>query len=137
MTGKFPDYTFWRFIMVGVLNTLVGSAVMFSAYNLLPLNYWVSSALNYIVGSVVSYLLNKKFTFKSKKSSKTTVPRFVLNISLCYLIAYGAAKPIMGKILSSFGENIRENGAMVFGMGLFVMLNYVGQRLFVFKKEEK
>ncbi len=123
--------------MVGVLNTLVGSAVMFSAYNLLHLNYWVSSALNYIVGSVVSYLLNKKFTFKSKKSSKTTVPRFVLNISLCYLIAYGAAKPIMGKILSSFGENIRENGAMVFGMGLFVMLNYVGQRLFVFKKEEK
>lgn len=39
--------------MVGVINTLVGTGVMFAAYNLLHLSYWVSSASNYVVGSIV------------------------------------------------------------------------------------
>ena len=42
------DITFWKF-MVGVINTLVGTGVMFAAYNLLHLSYWVSSASNYVV----------------------------------------------------------------------------------------
>ena len=58
------DLTFWKFILVGIINTLVGTTVMFVAYNLCHLNYWVSSASNYVVGSIVSYFLNKYFTFK-------------------------------------------------------------------------
>ena len=57
------DLTFWKFILVGIINTLVGTTVMFVAYNLCHLNYWVSSASNYVVGSIVSYFLNKYFTF--------------------------------------------------------------------------
>ena len=66
MIKKLFDITFWKFILVGVINTLVGTAVMFGCYNLLHLSYWVSSAANYIVGSVVSYFLNKNFTFQNK-----------------------------------------------------------------------
>ena len=38
------DITFWKFVLVGIVNTLVGTGVMFAAYNLLHLSYWVSSA---------------------------------------------------------------------------------------------
>lgn len=61
------DITFWKFVLVGIVNTLVGTGVMFAAYNLLHLSYWVSSASNYVVGSIVSYFLNKYFTFQNKR----------------------------------------------------------------------
>ena len=69
-----------RFIVVGVANTVIGTSVMFIAYNLFGFGYWVSSALNYIVGSIFSYFANKYFTFKSEKKSWNEIVRFVVNI---------------------------------------------------------
>lgn len=68
-----------RFIIVGIINTLVGAGVMFFMYNILGAGYWVSSALNYIVGSIVSYFLNKYFTFRQKQKSLRIV------LSFCFL----------------------------------------------------
>ena len=39
-----------KFLMIGVLNTIIGASIMFAAYNLMGLNYWVSTSLNYIIG---------------------------------------------------------------------------------------
>lgn len=133
---KIFDKTFWKFIMVGIVNTLFGTAVMFSFYNLLHFSYWVSSAANYIFGSILSYFLNKHFTFQNKSRSWKTVLKFVVNISVCYLVAYGVAKPAVSWLLVDASTSIQENGAMLVGMGLFVILNYFGQRFFAFKKGE-
>ena len=122
-----------KFIFVGILNTLVGTGVMFFSYNILGLGYWISSALNYIIGSILSYFLNKYFTFKSKRNGIGSILRFVINISLCYFIAYGIAKPVVTHILLGYSYVIRDNISMLFGMGLFVVLNYIGQRYIVFK----
>ncbi len=137
MKSNFFDITMLKFILVGIVNTLVGTGVMFALYNLAGCNYWVSSAANYIVGSIVSYFLNKYFTFQDKSRSFKTVVRFVVNISVCYLLAYGIAKPVTLWILSGQPQKIQENIAMLVGMGLFVCLNYIGQRFFTFKKENK
>ena len=136
MIKKLLDRTFWKFILVGIINTIVGTSVMFLCYNAFHLNYWVSSAMNYIIGSIVSYFLNKYFTFKNKQRSWKIVIKFIINISVCYLIAYGVAKPLVARILSGQSVTIQENGAMLVGMCLFVGLNYLGQRFFAFKKEE-
>ena len=127
------DKTFWKFILVGVINTIVGTGVMFLCYNALHLNYWISSAMNYIVGSIVSFFLNKNFTFQNKDHSWKVVAKFVINIAVCYLIAYGIAKPLAARILSGQSVKVQENGAMLVGMCLFVGLNYLGQRFFAFK----
>ena len=137
MKSNFFDITMLKFILVGIVNTLVGTGVMFALYNLAGCNYWVSSAANYIVGSIVSYFLNKYFTFQDKSRSFKTVVRFVVNISVCYLLAYGIAKPVTLWILSGQPQKIQENIAMLVGMGLFVCLNYIGQRFITFKKENK
>lgn len=130
----FFDVTFWKFILVGMVNTLVGTSVMFLCYNALHLSYWVSSGMNYVIGSIVSYFLNKYFTFKNKERSWKVIVRFVVNISVCYLIAYGVAKPLVAALLSGQSQSIQENGAMLVGMCLFVGLNYLGQRFFAFKQ---
>ena len=130
------DITFFKFILVGIINTVVGTAVMFIAYNVFHLSYWVSSAANYVVGSVCSYFLNKYFTFQNKEKSSVILLKFVVNITVCYLIAYGGAKKLILLLLSGFSKQWQDNVAMVCGMGLFVILNYFGQRFFAFKKKD-
>lgn len=132
--GKLIDKTTVKFLLVGVINTLVGSGTMFFAYNLLGLSYWISSAANYIVGSIVSYMLNKYFTFQNQERSFRIVAKFIINIAFCYLIAYGVAKPLVKTALKSQSVKIQDNGAMLVGMCLFVVMNYFGQRYFAFKK---
>ena len=132
--SNFFDKTFWKFILVGIVNTLFGTAIMFLYYNVFHLSYWISSASNYIFGSILSYFLNKHFTFQSRDKSVKGILKFVLNISVCYLVAYGVAKPLILLILSDYSIKVQENIAMFVGMCLFVGLNYIGQRFFVFKK---
>ena len=132
---KVLDKTFLKFVAVGVVNTLFGTAIMFLFYNLLHLDYWVSSAANYFFGSILSYFLNKNFTFKYKERSIKVVARFVLNIIVCYLAAYGVARPLVRLALSSAAITVQDNVSMAVGMVIFVLLNYLGQRFFAFKKD--
>lgn len=126
--------TFVKFILVGIANTIIGTAIMFIFYNVLHLGYWVSSASNYFFGSICSYLLNKYFTFKYYEKGFASLIRFTLNILVCYLLAYGIAKPVMKWLLSNCTVSIQENVSMLLGMCLFVIFNYIGQRYFAFKK---
>lgn len=127
------DRTILKFLIVGVVNTLFGTAVMFSLYNLAGCSYWISSAANYILGSVLSFFLNKYFTFQNKERPWRQVVRFTVNIAACYLVAYGVAKPAVRMLLSGQSVSIQENAAMLVGMCLFTGLNYFGQRFFAFR----
>ena len=129
------DGTLIRFIIVGVINTLFGTTIMFVFYNVFHLSYWISSASNYFFGSILSYFLNKSFTFKYGKADFKSIFRFTVNILVCYLLAYGIAKPVMRWALSGYSQSIQENVSMLLGMVLFVGLNFLGQRFFAFKKD--
>lgn len=133
--SKLIDKTTLNFFLVGIVNTIVGAGTMFLAYNVLNLNYWISSASNHVAGSIVSYILNKHFTFHNTERSARQLLTFIANILVCYLLAYGAAKPLVYRILADANESVRDNCAMLAGMGLFVVLNYLGQRFVVFKKK--
>lgn len=135
--SKFFDKTMLKFILVGVANTLVGTAVMFIFYNLLHFDYWISSASNYVVGSILSYFLNKYFTFKQQSKSVKEIVLFIVNITLCYLIAYSAAQPLVRLIFSGVDNTLADNLSMLAGMGFFIILNYIGQRFIVFSDKNK
>ena len=111
MKDKFKalfDEKLWKFLLVGVLNTLVGNGLMFLLYNLVHWGYWPSTAVSYSLASVMSYFL-----------------------------AYGVAQKLMEVILSGVGESLRDNIAMLTGMCLFVGLNYLGQRFFAFREPKE
>ncbi len=132
MAIKYVDKKLGRFIIVGIINTIVGTAVMFGLYNLAGCSYWVSSAANYIVGSILSFCLNKYYTFNYKGDVLGSALRFAINIAVCYLLAYGIAKPLVLALLPG-SKTLQENVAMLVGMCLFVGFNYLGQRLFAFR----
>lgn len=137
MLIKFFDRSFWVFLLVGLVNTAVGTSIMFVFYNVLHFSYWISSASNYIFGSILSYFLNKHFTFKSKVKTSKNVLRFVMNIIFCYLLAYGGAKPLVHYLFSGYSVTLQDNVSMFVGMCCFVIFNYVGQRFFVFKYKQE
>ena len=133
MKTKLFDKTMLRFLIVGIVNTLVGCGTMFLLYNWAHFSYWTSSAANYIVGGIVSFFLNKYFTFQNHEHSWKQVGKFVLTVGICYLIGYGIAKPLMLIILKGYSVRIQENAAMLAGMCLYTATNYLGQRFFAFR----
>jgi putative flippase GtrA len=134
MKNFFFDATFFKFILVGFINTVFGSSIMFLLYNIGGFTYWQSSAANYFFGSILSFFLNKYFTFKIKRWSFKICVFFILNIVVCYLFSYGVARHIFSLFFRKVELKLRENLAMVFGMCVFTFLNYCGQRFCIFKK---
>lgn len=152
------DIKLLKFILVGILNTIVGYLLTVLFMNVLNLGYWPSTALSYILASVMSYFLNKYFTFKNTEKGIKPILRFSLNIAVCYLLAYGIAQPLVGWFMSLsfmsswvssiintplmfslFGGSTAkfcDNVAVLAGMGLFVCFNYIGQRFFAFKAKK-
>lgn len=128
------DRTFLRFVLVGAVNTLFGYGIMFGFYNLLGLDYWISSAANYFFGSILSYFLNKHFTFRDKSRDVKTAVRFAVNIAACYGVAYGLAWPLVRWALRGLEQKLIDNAAMLFGSVVFVALNYLSQRFLTFRK---
>ena len=124
----------WKFLLVGVANTLLSMVLMFL---LEGLGYWPSTAIAYAAGAVLSFFLNRSFTFKSKAAFWPSVLKFAVNVAVCYLIAYSIAQPLVTWVLSRTTLALiwQERIAKLFGMGLYTVINYFGQRFFAFRNK--
>ncbi len=146
---NFFDIKFWKFILVGIINTIIGMGLQFVFYNVFGWDKFawgtiLATFLGNFIGSVVSYFLNKYFTFKNTEKGWKPVLRFALNIAVCYVIAYVVVSPIVNLIctsnhLSVFGwseEKSAGNISMAVGACAFVACNYIGQRFFAFREKK-
>ncbi|MBT9685478.1 GtrA family protein [Pseudoflavonifractor sp. MCC625] len=132
---KFLDASIWKFLLVGVGNTLLSMVLMFA---LEGLGYWPSTAIAYVAGAVMSFFLNRSFTFRSQETMGRSAVKFALNVAVCYLVAYGIAQPVMELLPQPvFVPDIWwERLTKLVGMGLYTVLNYFGQRFFAFQKQK-
>ena len=130
---KWIDASVWRFLLVGVGNTLLSLMLMFL---LEGLGYWPSTAIAYVAGAVMSFFLNRSFTFHSDERFWPSAVKFAVNVAVCYLIAYSLAQPIAAWVLGGTGipPIWQERLAKLGGMALYTVLNYFGQRFFAFRR---
>ncbi|MBQ8467432.1 MAG: GtrA family protein [Prevotella sp.] len=135
--SRYFDRSFITFLAVGVVNTLFGTAIMLVLYNVFGCSYWVSSFFDYFLGSILSYFLNKHFTFHYHGSDWRSMVRFTVNIVVCYVLAYSLALQLTRFALESMhlSKTIVENIAMLVGTGLFMVINYMGQKFYAFAKK--
>lgn len=146
---RFFDIKFFKFILVGVINTIVGMGLQFVFYNVFGWEQYdwgviLASFLGNLAGSIVSYFLNKYFTFKNTEKGIKPVLRFALNIAVCYTIAYVLVSPLVTWICTANGwsmfgwtaEKFAGNAALAVGACTFVACNYVGQRFFAFRERK-
>lgn len=123
-----------KFLIVGVLNTIIGASIMFVAYNLMGLSYWFSTSLNYIIAGIFSFFANKKFTFKSEGKTFQKIILFIITLVFCYFIAFYLSKKIM-IFINIDNIKLKENVSMVLGMIIYTALNFILQKKIVFRKE--
>lgn len=127
--------SFFRFLLVGVVNTLIGLGITYFFFNLCHFGYWPSTFLGNTCGAVVSYFLNKKFTFKSEKSNKKSIPLFATVILVAYFLSYGISLFLTHVYFSHhtfISPTLTHDLAILIGAGFYTITNYLGQRFFVF-----
>lgn len=132
--------SFIRFLLVGVINTIVGLTTMYVLLNGFHLSYWISTLIGNIVGAGVSYVLNRNFTFKSENAVASSLIRFVLVIGICYFVSYSLGLKVALWFLDKvtwLPKEFAKEVAVLAGTGIYTILNYLGQKLFVFKGEDK
>ena len=135
MKDKIFRSSFFRFLLVGVGNTLLSLLLMFL---LEDLGYWPSTAIAYVAGAIMSFFLNRYFTFRSDETMKRSAVKFAVNVAVCYVAGYGLARlliptPELTAVPLIWFDRLRK----LAGMALYTLLNYFGQRFFVFLKWEK
>lgn len=128
--------SFIRFLLVGVLNTLVGLSTIFILLNSLGFSYYISTFVGNGIGAMVSFFLNRTFTFDSGTSIKAGAPKFIAVILFCYYCAYTISSIAAGWLVPNLiGIHMisEKEIAVLLGTIIYTILNYLGQKYFVFK----
>ncbi|MBD1381757.1 GtrA family protein [Metabacillus arenae] len=133
---KQMDNSFFRFLLVGIINTVFGLSTIFFLMKVCHLSYWVSTFTGNAAGGVLSFLLNRSFTFESQTSFKKGLPRFVIVVFSCYFVAFSGGEYAaiwLKKILDLIPVLTHDILAVLVGTLLYTLLNFLGQKYFVFK----
>jgi putative flippase GtrA len=126
---------FIRFLMVGVVNTVIGLTTIFILLDNTS-NYWLSTFVGNSIGALISFLLNRNFTFHSNVPIHRGAPAFIIVILLSYITSYSVSKWLMA--MNSTGIYFiiftQQDVAVLVGTLLYTFTNYFGQKYFVFAK---
>ncbi|XJZ28267.1 GtrA family protein [Bacillota bacterium Lsc_1132] len=132
------QHSFVRFLLVGVVNTIVGLSAMYFFLHGLSFSYWTATFLGNIIGAIVSYFLNRSFTFNSSTAVGKSIFRFATVILICYFLSYYLGEKLALAVLnqlSFISKKYASDAAVLFGTGIYTITNYLGQRMFVFKEK--
>ncbi|MDF2606931.1 MAG: putative rane protein [Bacillales bacterium] len=127
--------SFIRFIFVGFINTIVGLSTIYFLFHSVGFSYWVSTFLGNSVGACVSFVLNRSFTFRSKSNLTSSIAKFIIVILLCYFVSYNFGRNFVEWALRNnlhISSDFKTNLAILLSTGLYTLLNYLCQRIFVF-----
>ncbi len=127
------------YLLIGGSSTVIGWIFAWALPALFHAGFWVTSGVSMAFGGAYTYLLNKRFTFRAGAvSHKKTLPRFVLNMAVCYFIAYGCAKPLLDPLLDRLtpylGVDLTTTAKVFAANLIYIVVNYLGQKFFAFRK---
>lgn len=118
---------FIKFGCVGVLNTLIDSAVFFLMCDIAGINEIISNVAAYTVAATNSYFLNSRFVYHDAELSLKKYTAFLTaNVSVLII------STIFILILTSYVPY--KTVAKLISVPITVLINFVLQRFVVFKK---
>jgi putative flippase GtrA len=94
---------FWRFVIVGFLNTLNYYILYLLFFNLLGMHYMAAHIISFLLSMIGSFYMNSYFTYKTKP----TIKKF-LQFPLTYVVNIGVSSLAIWVFvdLLSLNENI-------------------------------
>ncbi len=137
------DRAFVLYLIVGVLNFILCTALMFFLFNAWGVSEHVAPLINYGLGSLIWFLGCKYLIFPGNTSTLQQYLRFGLDVLICYVLSYYLIAPFTARWLLGYdsvyhlftfggGAKVVANCEMAVGAIAYALLNYFGQRYFVF-----
>lgn len=131
---------FIRYMLVGVMNTLVTLIVIFLCKSILDVNIWISNALGYVAGVINSFVWNKLWVFNSTKGGvHGEALRFVIGFAVCYALQFGVTwclNALIGDLEWNLLDFFTISGygvATLLGMVIYTLANFVYNRAVTFR----
>ncbi len=122
------------YLVFGVLTTVVNYLIYFPCDRLLH-TAWLSNSIAWVFAVLFAYVTNKPFVFESHDwSMKTVAPEFIKFVGT-RVASLGVENLILLVTVDLLGWN--RIGWKLFASVLVVILNYVGSKLLVFRKEKQ
>ena len=143
---KVFDRALLLYVLIGITNFIACTAIMFFLYNYAGWSKDTAPIVNYGLGSLIWYVSCLKIVFPGHKSSVGLILKFCLEVVVCYVLAYY----VFAGVLTQYAINshsivrllnlshqadpdvVRDNCYMAIGAFAYSILNYFGQRYFVF-----
>ena len=117
---------FFKFSIVGILNTFIGLGTILILYNIYSVNYVLANVVGYILGLINSFIWNKKWTFKSKGPFSKEIIPFLIT----FIISYFAN--LVSVIFIVEVLKINPNISQVISMGIYTAVNFILNRKWTF-----
>jgi len=121
------DWSVLRYLIVGALNTGFGLLVIFGCKWALGMDDIPANMVGYGCGVIFSFVLNAKWTFDYDGPKLTAFLRFVSVLLVAYLAN-------LFTVVTAIDMGVNSYLAQALGVIPYVILGYLGSRLFAFAK---
>lgn len=113
--------------LVGGGSAVIVDYITYKLFMILGLERSIAKALSFICGSVVGFVINKRWTFESEGFSKGEVLRYIILYLCTAWINAFVNRLVLGFLpVEFFG--------FLCATGVSTVLNFLGQKYFVFRK---
>jgi putative flippase GtrA len=123
-------YELVKFGLVGIVNTIICICFIFLFMLWVKFNPYISNIIGYSIAVLNSYVMNKVWTFSSKKPHKATLPKFIWIFFLCY------AFQLMFLHICIQQLAINNGLSQLLAMIIYTISSFVGHKLYSFKYHE-
>ena len=149
------DRTFWLYVILGLFNYGLCNLVMLILHNVYNVSKDVSIIIEFAMQTGISFLLNRFVTFRGIEISRWWPVKFFVAVGVSYLLAkvlllklfeYLITLPFFISIADWLqGIVAKEADPMKFRQNLvmlactfaYCVINYIGQRYYVFRPRKK
>ncbi|MFC4722890.1 GtrA family protein [Geojedonia litorea] len=118
-----------RFFFAGICAVLIDFVVYFMLVELLNVKYAIAKFISFFSGTIVSYIINKLWTFEQKQKSPKQFWLFMILYTMTLGVNVGInalALIILNNVLFAF----------ICATGASTVLNFIGQKYWVFKERQ-
>ncbi len=118
---------FFRFIVVGLSNSLLGYSIIFACMYLVGLSPEVSNIIGYGLALIISYILSRNYTFRSKQRHSGEIVRFLLVFSFAYASNFAVLLILLHEM------DIQKGVSQILASIVYVVVSYLMNKYYVFR----
>ncbi len=123
--GQFKIAEILKFC-VGGFSAVAADYLFYRLFQHIGMEIWASKALSYIIGAAIGFVINKLWTFNSKKFKTSEIIKYVI----LYAVSAGINAAVNGLVIWLFDIKLL---AFLAATGVSTVINFLGQKFFVFR----